>query len=929
MKSLSCLFTILLAVVLHGQNLVKGYLVNQFGEALPNCKLSTTDFSKETFSDENGYFYFELLIDLSRTDLLIETQEGLVQRIPLDFSFEAEIDLGYWKVEVFQEIEETQSQLDWDALLDEDSGLDRGQIGSILQSQRDVFLNTAAFQFSPTFYRLRGLDTSYQEVQLNGIPIQSFFKGSPQWSQWGGLNDFTNRGQQLFMGASPQIYTRGGFLSTTQINLQPSLFRSGAKISQAFSNNSYQYRTQFSFVEQPKDQGFGYGLLLSHRGGKQGYMEGTPYNASSGALLIEKNWSDKQLTWLTALYTPNTRGKSAPLTKEVFNIKGRQYNPHWGWQDGQIRNSRIVETKTPILLLNHRWQFSQDHFIQFNTGFIWGSQRSSRLAYNGHQLIEGVLNGGGSNPDPTYYQYLPSYSLRNTNNPDLAKAYILQQELILDGQLDWISLYNSNQTDSGFAIYSLYEDVQKLRQGHFRVQYTNRMSDKLNVRSEFGISQEQSTFFAQPKDLLGAEFIWNYNPYASTQRQVQNNLLEPDQRIALGGIYQYHYGMDTRNLSFTAAGDYNAEGWNLFGLISGGYRSYQRQGYFQNGSHPDHSFGKGITQSFVTFSARMGVGYALTGRHRFLVEGQLQQRPPAYKNSFVNPRENEYTIPGSTFETNTQLTLTYIWQGQFIDLKANAFAIKRKNTQEVSYYFADGIGGDQALFVQEITRGIHFNHFGLEASVEVSILPEFKLAGVASLGDFRYANNPQVFLGTAPSDEALKLEFRNGIKSMGQALLKNYFLAGGPQQAFSLSMHYEDPNFWRLSIFGNYFSKAFLDPNPVLRTDNFFSGPDGLPFAEYDAEEAKKLLAQEQFPSYFMLNAIAGKSWRIGSHYTGFFISLQNILDTSFITGGFEQGRNANFISLREDKSRSIPLFSPKYWWGRGSTYFISTYYRF
>jgi hypothetical protein len=94
-------------------------------------------------------------------------------------------------------------------------------------------------------------------------------------------------------------------------------------------------------------------------------------------------------------------------------------------------------------------------------------------------------------------------------------------------------------------------------------------------------------------------------------------------------------------------------------------------------------------------------------------------------------------------------------------------------------------------------------------------------------------------------------------------------------------------------------------------------------------EEAKKLLKQEQFPSYFLLNAIAGKSWRIGTHYAGFFISLQNILDTHYLTGGFEQGRNANFISLREDSNRLQPLFSPKYWWGRGSTYFISTYYRF
>jgi len=132
-----------------------------------------------------------------------------------------------------------------------------------------------------------------------------------------------------------------------------------------------------------------------------------------------------------------------------------------------------------------------------------------------------------------------------------------------------------------------------------------------------------------------------------------------------------------------------------------------------------------------------------------------------------------------------------------------------------------------------------------------------------------------------------------------------------------------------MSVFGNYFSHAFLDPNPLLRTSNFYSDRDGLPFANYDSVEAEKLLKQEQFPGYFLLNLTAGKSWRLGTHFTGFFVSLQNILDTTYITGGYEQGRNANYISLKEDANRVKPLFSPKYWWGRGSTYFTTFYYRF
>ncbi|MDG2387408.1 MAG: TonB-dependent receptor, partial [Flavobacteriaceae bacterium] len=94
----------------------------------------------------------------------------------------------------------------------------------------------------------------------------------------------------------------------------------------------------------------------------------------------------------------------------------------------------------------------------------WGIQSSSRLGYNGHQFADGILYGGGRNPDPVYYQYLPSYALRNQNNLDYERAYLLREDLIDGGQLDWLSLYRANQTKSGFAIYSLYDDVQKLSQ---------------------------------------------------------------------------------------------------------------------------------------------------------------------------------------------------------------------------------------------------------------------------------------------------------------------------------------------------------------------------------------------------------------------------------------------------------------------------------
>ena len=930
MRKFSPFVIFLFVSLLQAQELeVRGYLITAFEEPLSGCTVFLKGTELKVSSDVQGFFTLPLPPNFSSGVLQVRTAQGTEIEIPIKKNESGPINLGRWILDEEFPFQTDQTQPDWEALLEEDAVFDRGQIGSVLQSQRDVFLNTVAFQFSPTFYRLRGLDNSNQEVRLNGLVMQSYFRGSPQWSQWGGLNDFTNRAQRFYNGTTGAIFGLGGFLSTTQFDLKPSVFREGSKISQAFSNSSYRFRTMFSTVKNFEKRNLGIGLLFSRRGGQQGYVEGTSYDAWSGVFLIEKIWSPKHQSSFMALFTPNKRGKSAPLTQEVFDLKGRQYNPHWGWQENKIRNSRIARTETPIVIYNHRWEPNEKSFWQLNTGMILGRISSSRLGYNGHELLDGVLSGGGRNPDPVYYQNVPSYALRWDSAKEFDRAYHLQQALVEDGQLDWTGLYEANQSTSGYGIYSLYDDVQRIRQFQWGVQQSQKLSTAIELFSELRMTREKSTFFAQPLDLLGASFLWDYNPYASEIAQVPNQLQYPEKQIDLKDPFQYHYEINTQAFHLASSLNYEASGWDWFLGFETASRSYQREGIFQNGSYPDHSLGTSQKQNFFTYSLKAGISYALTGRHHFAFRGQSSQKPPSFSNVYSNPREHNFTIPNSTFEKNKELHFSYQWQGVAIEFKSELYWINRKDLQEVGFYFADGVGGDTALFVQEITQGMVHRHYGLVSSLSYSILPEFKVAAVASVGDFRYANNPNLYLGTAPSDSATQLAFDQGIKPFGKSSLKNYRLAGGPQQAFSASFHYEDPNFWRVSVYGNYFSNAYLDPNPLLRTANFYTDHDGLPFADYDLEQASRLLKQERFPSYFLLNINGGKSWRLGDTYAGFFISIQNVLNTLYKTGGYEQGRNANYRSLKQDFDRDLPLFSPKYWWGRGSTYFISTYYRF
>ena len=95
------------------------------------------------------------------------------------------------------------------------------------------------------------------------------------------------------------------------------------------------------------------------------------------------------------------------------------------------------------------------------------------------------------------------------------------------------------------------------------------------------------------------------------------------------------------------------------------------------------------------------------------------------------------------------------------------------------------------------------------------------------------------------------------------------------------------------------------------------------------ADLARELLQQEEFGDYLVSNIVLGKSWRINRNFLGFFLSINNLFDEEFKTGGFEQSRNANFRELRQEFSNPIRQFGPKYWYGRGTNYFLNVYVRF
>lgn len=800
-----------------------------------------------------------------------------------------------------------------DELNDDTSGADN--ISGLLSASQDIFQRAAAFEFSSSFFRVRGLNSENGNVLMNGIEMNKMFDGRPQWSNWGGLNDVL-RGQELSMGLAPSSYNFGGLLGSTNINLRASSYRAGGRITYSSSNRSYTNRLMATYASGQLEGGWSYAFSLGRRWGDEGFQDGTFYDANSFFASIEKKINDNHSLNLVGFYTPNRRGKSSPNTQEVFDLKGITYNEYWGWHDGEKRNSRIRRISEPVIMLNHYWNLSDRSTLNTNVAYQFGELGNSRLDY-----------AGGANPSPAYYQGLPSYFLADTDGPDYAGAYLAEQSFRNGGQVNWNRIYDANLTNNingDYAAYVLYEDRSDDQQFTANTILESALNDNLTLNYAFNYRRLKSHNFAEIMDMLGSNTGYlNVDSFDFVQFDLQN----PNQVVGEGDTFRYNYNIEANILSNFLQVQFKYNKIDFF--LAGSYTAteYQREGLYQTETYADNSLGRGRKVSFGGVGLKGGVTYKFSGKHIFNANGGYLTKAPSIRNTFTNARENHAIVGDQsgidiTEEKITSFDASYIFRSPIVKARLTGYYTQMQDANEISFYFADGISGvDQGTaFVQEILQGIDKSHLGMEFGIEAQVTPTIKLTGVASVGQFTYDNNPNLVLSSSDFVEGL---------NFGASNLENYRIAAGPQQAASIGFEYRDPNYWWFGTTVNFFADTYVDVSPLTRTQNFFLDTDGLPFNDYDPDLARELLKQERFDDYMVVNAIGGKSWKIGNKYISLFVSLNNILNQKYKSGGFEQGRSANYQSLSEDAANPKRVFGPKYWYGRGPTYFLNLNYRF
>jgi CarboxypepD_reg-like domain len=886
----------------------------------------------------DGNFKFDSLIP-SKQFLLIHNQGYKDKLLKINIVSGLMLDLGTITLDEDQVLEQQAGLI---LLSDSDLSDDNGNsesTSSLLQASRDAFQQAVAFNWGATRFRIRGLDSENATTMINGVVLNKLYDGRPQWSDWGGLNDAL-RNQEFSVGTLPSDYTFGGILGTNEINTRASIYKKGSRISFSGTNTNYNYRTMATYASGMNANGWAYAISAGKRYANEAYFDGTNYNANSGFISIEKKLNDKHSLNFSAFYTPNTRGKNSPNTQEVTDLMGYNYNSYWGFQDGKKHNSRIKTVEEPTFVLNHFFKINPKTNLNSSLTYQFGKIGNSNLDYQ-----------NANSPDPTYYRKIPSYysSLYAKDNgefsglftPDFENADKNKTQFLANPQINWTALYRANQNPildvngviSGYEPSKsnavLYEDRTDDKTITANSIVTNQLTENSILTAGVTFRNLKSHNYQKLLDLLGGNNFDDIDAFYNGN-QAQSDLNNPNRKVVVGDEYGYNYNYVANVLDAFSQFKFSYDKVDFYLAQSFSSTNYQRDGLYKNGIYSTNSFGESTLVKFENFGFKAGITFKISGKQLITFNGAHLTRAPTIRNTFPNARLNNSVVDGLQSENISSLDASYFYRSPKLKARITAYYSSIKDATQNSFFYAEGIFDNGAgftqtnAFVSEVLTHLDKKNIGVELSFEYQLNPVFKTTFALAYGQYTYASNPNVSL---TNDANATPQNPNPVIDFGVANLKNYKQAGTPQQAVSLGFEYRNPKFWWIGTNINYLADSYIDVSAIARTNRFYINPvSGFPFPEATAERGQFLLEQEKFNPTTLLNVSGGKSWRISKKTIGLFVSINNLLDPKYKTGGYEQARNGNFRQRDQDTASGTPNFGNKYFYGYGRTYFVNLF---
>ena len=639
-KTLFAVFLTFVALVgATAQTRLVGRLVSVEQQAIEGATVTLANQGITTTTNDEGKFSLTYL-EAWDEEVIVEAY-GYVSDILLVQLVENQLtDLGDItlqtdiSIEMKEEVVLNLSEMD----LNDDEGKSQSMASASSASQ-DVFNATISYAWSNARYRGRGYEQIYEQNYIEGISFNSAERGQFNFSAMGGLNDAT-RYREVVEGMEASNFTFGSWGKSTNYMQSATNYAQGWKVSLAGTNRNYKGAARATYSTGLMENGWAFTAQLAWRytpyidiKGQIG--EGISYSSVGYFFTAEKQWGkDKRLSLIT-FGAPTRRGQSSALTQETYDLTNQynktswghnNYNPYWGYQDGKVRNSRIVHSYDPTAIASFDWQIDEENFLKAGIGYHYSMYSNSALTFY-----------NATDPRPDYYRNLPSFLWDGQIGQDGNWIYtsldgdqlgnkigthygevgpsidVNTYNTLVDlwtsrddkaTQIDWDALYAANNANNvnapeGSARYIVERRHNDIQEGMININYRNTSVDNLTITAGLEAKGSQGIHYKTVDDLLGGNQWIDVDPFAErdikelatniglTQADIanvkQNDLRNPNAAVKDHGRFGYDYRINMINAKLWAQNEWKWNNVDLYYGLQLTYSSIQRTTDMLNG----------------------------------------------------------------------------------------------------------------------------------------------------------------------------------------------------------------------------------------------------------------------------------------------------------------------------------------------------------
>ena len=774
-----------------------------------------------------------------------------------------------------------------EAQLGEDD--DMSQNVSIINSNSNIYASEVGYLFSPMRFRYRAFDQKYNDIYINGTPINDLETGQFRYSWVGGLNQQT-RNMESAMPFEGNRFSMPGMGGSNNYNFRPASMPAGHRLTLSGANRNYTLRGMYTFNSGLNNKGWAFSANVTYRWASEGYVEGTFYNSLSYFFGVEKVFGDGQhslslVTW----GNPTERASQGAGTDEMYWLANdRYYNPYWGYQNGKKRNSRVVNDYSPTAMLT--WDWTIDHNTKLTTSLLgkYTMYQSTKLNYN-----------NADNPHPNYWKNMPSSYYDVWDDTDEAnrtpqaledwnRAYTFWTSSKANRQINWDRLYYSNNQAAAQGQDAIYY-IQAKHNDALTLTLASTLNKQLkkNMLWNVGImaSTNKGMHYQTMEDLLGATTYHNINTYAlgtydRNSDEIQYDLNHRNAIIGEGDRFGYDYNLFVNNAkAWTSfSHDWGILHYTIAGKI--GYTSMQRDGKMRNGLAANNSYGKSGVAQFLDGGVKLGTSFNLGRGNTLTVGAGYETRAPQARTAFASPEINNDYVTNLKNEKVFSAEIGYQLQTSWLHANINAYYSYLTDVTDWQNYYFDDINSFSYVSLTNIKKV----YSGVEAGLRFKVTSSFDINLIGQISEAKITNNSNVrYMNSTSAQYTDEIVYNKDMRD-----------AGTPLTAASLGLSYHKGG-WFIDLNCNYYDRIYLSYSPSYRYASTLDTRQNVTGNIYDNDGNVLPSAVEQAKGKggFMVDGSIGRSIYLKRGSLSINLMVTNILNNqNLCTGGYEQSRS-------------------------------------